>query len=308
VRIGIDATPLPPQPVGAGNYIINLIRALASLDREDELVVFAQRSGSALLDLQGKPGVETVVLPDRSPAARLIWEQIAFPRLVSQKKVDLLHSLHYTRPFNLPSASVVTLHDMTFFLFPELHTRPKRIYFPMMIRLSARKSDELIADSESTRQDALSILNLPGDKIVTVPLGVSEAYRPITDKSVLAAIQQKYTLPEGFILYVGLVEPRKNIPILVRAYRQIVDRGFNQKLVIVGRKGWSYQEVLNQIDSFGLKDRIHFTGYIPQDDLPIVYNLASLFVYPSVYAGDYDPDILHARARRRRRYPRAATR
>ncbi len=285
MRIGIDATSLPPQPVGAGNYIIHLIRSFSSLQLEHELVVFAHQSGHDLLDIPDKRALHWVVVSDKSPAQRLLWEQIALPVLVRRAGIDLLHSLHYTRPVALPCASVVTFHDMTFFLYPQLHTRSKRFFFPIAIRMSARKADALIAISESTRQDTIRLLGVLPQKIISTPLGVTEDFRPVSDSMIREEVRQKYKLPEDYILYVGLVEPRKNLPLLIKSFKALVERGVHHQLVIVGRFGWMYKEVLQQIEALGVKEKVQFTGYVPSQDLPMVYNLASVFVYPTLYEG-----------------------
>ncbi len=284
MRIGIDATALPPNPVGAGNYIIQLVRALAALETEHQFTIFAQQSGRELIgDLPQH--VHWVVVPNLRPAVRLLWEQVRLPVLVKRSAVDLLHSLHYTRPAILPCASVVTFHDMTFFLFPELHTRAKRIFFPFAIRQSARHADALVAISENTRRDAMRILGIPPDRIFTTPLGISEDFHPIEDQTLLEDGRQRYQLPAEFILYVGLIEPRKNIPLLLKAYARLVSQGDPPPLVLVGRLGWMYEQVFQLVEQLKLKDRVHFKGYIPAQNLPIVYNLAQLFVYPSTYEG-----------------------
>jgi glycosyltransferase involved in cell wall biosynthesis len=291
MRIGIDATALPPRPVGAGNYIIELIRYLERLDGADEFVIFAQPHGRELIGVPARPGFEWVLTSERSPAQRLVWEQAAFPRLVARARLHLLHSPHYTRPLSLPCASVVTFHDMTFFLFPHLHTLSKRLYFPQAIRLSARKANALIADSESTRQDAIRLLGISPERIYTVPLGVSPAFHPVLDAQQFQVVRQRYSLPERFILYVGLVEPRKNLPMLLHAYQRLQEQfhiqaaGDTPPLVIVGRFGWNVEHVFELVDALKIKEKVHFSGYIPAEDLPIVYNLAEVFVYPSLYEG-----------------------
>jgi glycosyltransferase involved in cell wall biosynthesis len=285
MRIGIDATALPPQPVGAGNYIIQLIRALASLNVNDEFVIFAHQKGHALINLSQEDSFEWIILEDRNPGSRLIWEQTLFPQLVKKSGVNLLHSLHYTRPMKLPCASVVTFHDMTFFLYPELHTRAKRLFFPLAIRASARRADALIAVSESTRQDVIRVLGISPEKIITIQSGVDPAFRPINDTVAKGKIAEKYDLPERFILYVGLIEPRKNLPMLISAFKRFIDSGKDYKLVLVGSYGWMYEKLLKQINNLDLEGMIYFTGYVSQEDLPLVYNLSSLFVYPTIYEG-----------------------
>jgi glycosyltransferase involved in cell wall biosynthesis len=284
MRIGIDATALPPNPVGAGNYLIQLVRALAALETGHQFTIFAQQSGRELIG--GLPEhVHWVVVPNLRPAVRLLWEQVRLPALVKRSGVDLLHSPHYTRPAILPCASVVTFHDMTFFLFPELHTWAKQIFFPFAIRHSASHADALIAVSENTRRDAMRILGIPPNRIFTTPLGISEGFHPIEDQVILEEGRQRYQLPAKFILYVGLIEPRKNIPLLLKAYARLVNQVDLPPLVLVGRQGWMHEQVYQLLEQLELKDRVHFKGYIPAQNLPIVYNLAQLFVYPSTYEG-----------------------
>jgi glycosyltransferase involved in cell wall biosynthesis len=285
MRIGIDATALPPKPVGAGTYTINLVRALHNLGLGHDLFVFATQRGKDLINLPEKSGFHWVIVPDIQPAQRLLWEQIVFPGLVRNNNLDILHSLHYTKPIYLSCTSVVTFHDMTFFLYPHLHTKAKRIIFPLFIRISARQAAAIIADSESTRQDSIRLLNIPPEKIYPVPLGVSQEYQVIRDSTWLEDVRRRYQLPQSFVMYAGLVEPRKNLPILIRAYKDLADRGVTQPLVIVGRYGWLSKEVFSLVENLGLGGQVIFTGYVDQEDLPVFYNLACIFVYPTLYEG-----------------------
>ncbi len=283
MRIGIDATALPAQPFGAGVYIIHLIRALAALNLDDRLVVFVHRSRRELIG--EARNVEWVMIPDKSRWRRMLWEQIELPRWVHRFRLDLLHSLHYTRPFFLPCKSVVTFHDMTFFLYPHLHTLTKRLFFQAAIRFSGSKADALIAVSESTRRDVLRLLKLPPKKVFTVYHGVAEGFKPIAETSLLENIRNKYGLPARFILYVGLVEPRKNLPLLLRAFKKATNDGVGAQLVVAGSFGWMVEPVFEQLQELGLEEKVHFTGYIPRQDLPMVYNLADFLVYPTLYEG-----------------------
>lgn len=285
MRIGIDATALPPQPVGAGNYMIQLVRSLSAINADDQLVVFAQNKGRDLFAPPEGRSIEWQIVEDRKPGSRLIWEQTQLTKLVHRTQIDLLHSLHYTRPFQLPCASVVTFHDMTFFLFPQLHTRARRLYFPTVMKLSARRADAIISVSESTRKDAIRLLGIDPARIFTAHLGVDSSFQPISDQVQLSQIAEKYDLPDRFILYVGTIEPRKNLPLLIKAYREIVTRGTEHKLVLVGNYGWMYEEVLTLIEELNLSEFIHLPGYVSQSELPLVYNLAELFVYPTIYEG-----------------------
>lgn len=286
MRIGIDATPLPPNPLGAGVYIIQLIRALTELRTGNQWVIFAQHSGKAQIETPGMTNVEWALIPDISPSRRLLWEQSYLPVLVQRMHVEILHSLHYTRPLFLPHASsVVTFHDMTFLLYPQLHTLAKRALFPLAIRMSARLADAIITVSEHTRQDALRLLSLPAERVTAIPLAASSGYQLVSNTAQLEHCKQKYNLPEAYILYVGAIEPRKNLPLLLQAYHHLVANGLPVSLVIVGALGWMYAEAMQQIETLSLGNKVHFIGYIPAEDLPMVYNLARVFVYPSLYEG-----------------------
>lgn len=289
MKIAIDATSLPPKPAGAANYIIQLVHALARLPGEEELLIITHPVGKALLQIsQPARQIETLVVAPRPPALRLVWEQVGLPRLLAQRQADLLHSPHYTRPLALPCRSLVTFHDMTFFLFPELHTRAKRIFFPSAIRLSARLADGLVAVSENTRQDAIRLLKIPPEKISTTHLGISPDFRPIREPALLEEVRQRYHLPQVFFLYVGTIEPRKGIPLLLRAYaRWRSTAGTNEAapLIIAGQIGWNSQDVFKMVETFGLKDQVQFTGYVPAAHLPALINLAEVFIYPSQYEG-----------------------
>jgi glycosyltransferase involved in cell wall biosynthesis len=285
MRIGIDATAVPPKPMGAGRYIIYLIHELAKLKPSHEFIIFAQEYLAPYLSSLVSDGLHIEWVKDMSPQRRLIWEQTIFLRLIRQMGLDLLHSPHYTMPLFCPVPSVVTFHDMSFFIYPKKHTLPKRVFFPWMMRRSSDNAEIIITDSESTRRDAIRFLEISPEKIVTVHLGYQDIFRQILDQEILSDIRQKYKLPEKFIYYAGAIEPRKNVPLLLRVFENIVQEGFPHHLVLTGGLGWSYDEVLSQIDTMQCRDRVHRIGHVPSSDLPGFYNLAEVFVYPSVYEG-----------------------
>ncbi len=283
--LAIDATALPPNPVGAGQYIIHLIRALPQVAGDARFLVYAQPHGRSLIALPESETLRFVVLPQMSPARRLLWEQTAFPAMLRRSGADVLLSLHYTMPLVKPLPQVVVFHDMTFFLFPHLHTFSKRHFFRWMIRQSARRADHILTVSESTRQDTLRFSDAPPEKITAAPLGVTPDFHPIDDAAALEGVRARYALPQRFVLFVGLLEPRKNLPALLRAFQKVAPACPDVQLVIVGRKGWMYEQALHLVTSLGLQGRVHFTGYVTQQDLPVVYNLAEVVAYPSLYEG-----------------------
>lgn len=147
------------------------------------------------------------------------------------------------------------------------------------------RADFVISVSESTRQDTIRLLNLSPDRVITIPHGVDPLFRPIEDIDSATRVIAKYQLPDKFILYIGLIEPRKNLPVLINAYKKLVDEGTDHCLVLGGRYGWMYDEVLKQIEKLNLTEKVFLPGYFDQEDLPMVYNLSDLFVYPTLYEG-----------------------
>lgn len=154
-----------------------------------------------------------------------------------------------------------------------------------MIRLSAKRASAIIADSESTRRDILRVVPIAPQKITAVPLGVSNVFKPMRTPGAFEEIRRRYQLPARIILCVGELQARKNLPTLIRAYGRLVQQGLTHSLVIAGRKGWMYDELFQAVQSLNLTDRVIFTGYVPEQDLPLLYNVADVFVYPSLYEG-----------------------
>jgi glycosyltransferase involved in cell wall biosynthesis len=146
-----------------------------------------------------------------------------------------------------------------------------------------RAADVIIAVSECTRRDAVRLYGIDQAKIRVVYEGVNPRFRPLDDREQLEALRHRYALPARFLLYVGTIEPRKNLPALFEAFKQIGLPGV--KLVIVGKKGWLYDETFARLQALGLEREVVFTGFVPDDDLPGLYTLAEAFVFPSLYEG-----------------------
>jgi len=199
--------------------------------------------------------------------------------------VDLLHALAFVTPLLSPCPAVVTVYDLSFLLYPESFKRFKRFYLGTFTRLSARKARRIITISESTKRDVVRLLGVSPEKVEVVYCGIDDAFHPLAEDQA-AALRSKRGLPERFVLFVGTIEPRKNIGRLIEAYarlRSASSRGV--KLVIGGAKGWLYEDVFARVEELGLEGQVMFPGYIPASELPLWYNAAELFVYPSLYEG-----------------------
>lgn len=285
MRIAIDATSIPPRPVGVGHYLINLVSNLSTLSLDEEIFIFVHRECVPLFGSILHPRIKFIPIQDKSPFWRIVWEQFRLPWLLQKYHIDVIHSPHYTIPILTRCRRVVTFHDMTFILFPQFHRPSKRIYFKVMMTLSSHLADVLISISENTRQDILKLLKTPQDKVVTIPLGVSDDFHPIQDQSVLERIKKNYLLPDIFFLYVGTLEPRKNITMLLNAYQQYRHQGGNASLILVGQLGWMVDDLIRKLQDPRIESQIRWLGYIPQEDLPGIYNLALGLIYPSYYEG-----------------------
>jgi glycosyltransferase involved in cell wall biosynthesis len=284
MRIGIDATAMPRQRTGAGNYIFNLVRALSRIDDANEYVVFAKSHHVEELSISAD-NFTFVRTDPPSRGLRLLWEQTALPMHAKRHRLDVLHSPHYTMPVIASCPRVVTFHDATFFLFPELHQPIKRAFFPRMIRWSGRHADELIADSESTRQDIIAQCGVSPDRIHTVHIAASADCAP-PDESELLDVLSRHGLERGrYLLYVGVLEPRKNVPQLVEAFGRVAAACPSLMLVIAGRKGWMYDSIFERVVSLGLLERVRFLGYVATEELGSLYAGSRAFVYPSRYEG-----------------------
>jgi len=286
MRVGIDTTAIPPHRAGAGNYIFNLTAALAALPGDDEYVVFG--SAATAQELQRRRAarrsdvqIEQVDLGSRG--RRLLWEQSELPARARRLGLEVLHSPHYTMPIRKPCLRIVSIPDMTFFLLPEMHSFGKRLFFRRMIRWSVAAADHVIAISESSRTDLLRVLRVPPEKVRAVPLAADEHHKPLPLEEV-APVCGRYGLrPMEYILHVGVLEPRKNVPVLVDAHGTLPARYDSTPLVIVGKKGWMYSQIEERLKRAGRKVRV--LGYVPDAELPALYNGARVVVYPSRYEG-----------------------
>ena len=221
-----------------------------------------------------------------SPPKRILWEQLAQPWAARRERLDLLHAPVNVGPLLSPCPQIVTLHDLSFYLYPEMFSPAKRLYQQRLSRHSLRHAAGIIAVSESTRQDAVRLLGLPQDDITVVRNGVGAEMRPRRGDPALDALRKRYSLPERFVLSLSTLEPRKNLTLLVEAFADLAARHqVDHALVIAGGQGWFYETIYAAVDRLSLRDRVIFPGYVPEHDKSLWYSAADLFVYPSLYEG-----------------------
>jgi glycosyltransferase involved in cell wall biosynthesis len=282
MRIAINTLAMKRELYGVGNYIKNLVSALARLDRENEYVLFASADNAC--HLRGLGENFSIELAPSSRMLRLPWEQSVLPLRLRRKRIDVYHGATFVAPLIKMCVHVVSILDMTFHLTPERHSLVKRAYFRAMIPQMARRSEKVIAISESTKRDLLRLLEIKEEKICVTHLGVDKRFRPVTDEQELTRVREKYNLPAKYILYVGLIEPRKNVEALVDAYHaDSLHTEFD--LVLAGNLGWGYAPLLAKVANSRVRNRIRMPGYVADADLPALFSMAAVFVYPSVYEG-----------------------
>jgi glycosyltransferase involved in cell wall biosynthesis len=283
IHVGLDAHLLSLaesyRSAGISWYIQNLLRELPEADPGIRLTAFLGEKR-----YRGVPGLELRMsrLPTHRPPVRIFWEQAIQPWAARRARVDLLHGLALVGPVFTPCPSVVTVHDLSFVHYPHNFPGAKRLYLQSLTRLSVRRARRVIAISENTRRDVVQQYGVPASKVDRIYYGLDPAFRLLPPGEV-AQFMARQGLPERFILFVGTLEPRKNVARLIEAYARLPQG--RPPLLLVGGKGWLYDEILARAEALRLGGQVHFVGYVPGPELPWWYNAAEMFVYPSVYEG-----------------------
>jgi glycosyltransferase involved in cell wall biosynthesis len=266
------------RSAGIHGYIYNLLKHLPDADPDFEYTVFVGEGRPAE---NARLHVRRTSLPTHIPTVRILWEQTVQPWLL--RGFDLHHGLAFATPFFSRTPSVVTVYDLSFIHYPDRFHFSRRFYLRNLTRFTCRRARRVIAISQSTAQDIARVFDIPPDRVDVALPGVAPRFRPLP-KGEVALFRMSRGLPESpFILYLGTIEPRKNLPVLLRAYARLPEP--RPLLVLAGGFGWLYEDVFRTIEELDLQSDVHMPGYIPDDDLPLWYNAAKLFVYPSVYEG-----------------------
>lgn len=289
MRITIDISPAVHRHAGLGRYAHELLAALLRSDTANTYSAFyyaprgderpeppLDRIPAGTIRLPAKPWRMSVLLAFLVGASMDRWLPPG----------DIFHATDHLLPPLRHSRSVFTIHDLIFRFYPQYHLPLNRWYLTLMLPRFMSRADAIIAVSESTRRDVTRLMHVQPEKISVIHEGVDSAFRPVRDGALLAQIREKYGLPPRFILYFGTIEPRKNLGMLLDAYRALLGRyPAAPPLVIAGRRGWLYQPVFDHVRELGLQDCVRFTDYIDSADVPSLMSAAELFVFPSLYEG-----------------------
>jgi glycosyltransferase involved in cell wall biosynthesis len=281
VRIGIDARKL--HDFGIGTYIRNLLRQLARLDRETEFVVFCRRDDCEALASLGEN-----FRPVTERAANYsVAEQVSIPLAVRREGVTLFHAPHYVLPPLVRCRSVVTIHDCIHLMFPQyLPGRLALQYARTSITLATRRATRVITVSESSKRDILRFVDAPADKIDVIYNAYDERFTVEPREEDVVRVRERYQLHDEFVLYAGNVKPHKNLGRLIDAFDLVRQRGLGHlKLVIIGDDVSKYTALRRAVHQHQLHKFVRFLGYLPEETLAVMYRLAGVFVFPSLYEG-----------------------
>jgi glycosyltransferase involved in cell wall biosynthesis len=289
MKICFDLSPAVDHRAGIGRYTHELVTALTALDSAQEYRAFytAPRGDERPDPPLDRLPMRALRLTARAWRLRVLLAHLAGVTLDRYvPPCDLFHATDYVLPPLRRARTVLTIYDLTFHFFPEHHQPLNRWYLSLMLPPLARRADALIAISESTRRDMTRWLGIPAASVAVIPLGVNAHFRPIQDAAELARVRARYDLPARFILYLGTIEPRKNLLTLLDAYRALVAReDATPPLAIAGRAGWRAQPVFARVRAYGLERRVRFCDWIAEMDEPALLSAATVFVYPSFYEG-----------------------
>jgi glycosyltransferase involved in cell wall biosynthesis len=269
------------RAAGVSMYATRLLEHLPTAAPEYRYTAFVGRDAPEI------QGMHLAVSPVNTvrPPIRIGWEQTGLPLQAARARLDLLHCMVNVIPLLHTVPVIVTVHDLSFLRFPETFPRAKAIYLRLATRYSARSARRVIAVSDSTRRDLIELAGVQPERISVVHLGVDDRYRRLPDdeRAAFAA-----TVFEGrpFMLYVGTLQPRKRVDLLIRAYARLRTRdAVPHALALIGARGWMFDELFQLVHDLGLENDVRFVDYVTPEQLPLWYNAADVFVYPSVYEG-----------------------
>jgi glycosyltransferase involved in cell wall biosynthesis len=286
MQVCIDVSPTAQQHAGLGRYAGEIASALARQDSVD-LSLFYNRQGNAQLPsyLDHLPH-KTVKMGNKPWRMAVLLSQLMhWPMDVTFGAVDVFHATNHLLAHFGQAGTVFTLHDLIFLHFPEYHLPYNRWYLSFAMPRFLRAADAVVTPSECSRQDAINFYGLPAEKITVIPEAAAPGFKPATDQTRLDAVREKYNLPKRFILHVGTIEPRKNLSRLLDAFKSLLAYQPDLRLVLIGKKGWLYDEFFQKLRGLGLEEVVIFPGYVKEADLPSFFHLAEVFVYPSLYEG-----------------------
>lgn len=281
MKIGIDAHTLGSKSAGNESYYIQLLRALAcySSNGDQYIIYFTNPEGEKQI-----PSCKQFLAKRIWPSNRYLRIPLAFPIECRRESLDVFHAQYILPPFCC-SRSVTTIADVLFERYPQFFSVAERTTFGVLFPWSARRSDHIITVSQASKRDIVELYRIDPKRVTVIYEAPRPEFRNMEYDRCRETLAREYGISFPFILYVGRINARKNLERLVEAFAVLAGKGFPHKVVIVGKQDWLAERVLNRVRVLSLESKVHFAGYVPYSDLPVFYNAADLFAYPSVCEG-----------------------
>lgn len=283
MKIGYEAKRYFHNFTGLGNYSRSLINALATYYPDNQYYLYNTKSNRKRTYQLPNSTIERQPNTYINKKLSSVWRQKFVSKQIKDDQIDVYHGLSGELPLGLKKyeiPSVLTIHDLIFMRFPEYYNfSDKRIYF-QKFKSSAKRADLVIAISEQTKSDIIEFLKIPDEKIQVIYQGCAPEFKINYSKDFKLKIRNKFNLPESFMLYVGTIEERKNLDNLINALPQV-----DLPLIVIGKKTSYFEKVNASINKLGLKNKVLFPGYMNNEELAALYQMASVFIYPSLFEG-----------------------
>ena len=287
--IAIDYTPAYEQGGGIGRLVRDLVAALAHEDTKTAYRLFVSGASNTTLPAAPNSNYQWRPTPITPKWLARIWHraQIPLPVEVFVGNVDLYHATDFVLPPTLSTTkTIVTVHDLSFVRVPDAASPNLKCYLDIVVPRSVKRANHVIADSQATKDDLISLYDIQPDKITVLLSGIDKRYSPQKDLDLLVTMRNKYRIPgKPYLFIVGTVQPRKNYSRVIQALKILRERGYDLCFVIAGGKGWLEDEMYQTIQETGMSDYVHLIGFVDDDDLPVLYSGAECVAFPSLYEG-----------------------
>lgn len=283
MRIGIDTRLLHYDRGGISQYILQLIQSLGEIDRKNQYHLFSSRKGNEDYRPDGSINFfqHSVWTPSHNR-----FERWALGFEVAPYRLDVFHSPDFIPPAIGAKRRLITIHDLNFLLFPEYVNPESHRYYTQQIKWAVQEADHISADSHHTRADLIELLKVSPDKITTIHLAAKPIFSQVQTRAAIETTLKKFNIPDRFILFVGTLSPRKNARTLVQAYYHVLhESGIHTPLILVGSKGWQYEELTIAIGELDLSKNIQVLSDVTDEELAHLYSAAGVFALPSYYEG-----------------------
>ena len=281
MRIGIDGTPLAELKTGVGHYTFEIAVEVARQSPSDSFELLSPRP---FADLAGAPANLKFINPPLNLATKNWWT-VGLPLYLKRARLDLFHGTNYDIPIWGNCPTVLTIHDLSLLLFPETHEQRNVRRARRRLPLMSRRATTIITPTEAVKSEVCEHLRVPHDKVSVVNEAPRRSFHPMPFEQA-SATAHRLGLDDEFILYVGTIEPRKNLITLVKAFADVLSAtNLRPQLVIAGKRGWLSDELFAYIDHANFGDRLRLTGYLGDDDLRALYSACQVMVYPTLYEG-----------------------